>query len=122
MRIQQSEKSVIVNGKEIKFDQSIAAIVRLDDRVLVELNSDDFAVGDPLVGRNILAFDANGELLWRIPATGVMRRSVHDGETPEAFFGLWLDGDGKVRTGTPNGFDWDVDPDTGKISNPEFTR
>ena len=122
MQVSKSGKTLNINGNTISFEQRVNEFVELADRVIVELYVDDFEVGDPLVGRNILAFDENGEMLWRIPATGVTRRSVLGGETPEAFFGLWLGDDGKVKTGTPNGFDWDIDPDTGKISNPIFTR
>ena len=112
-----SGKTLTVNGRTIEFEQRVDELVVLDDRVIIHLHVSDFSVGDPLVGRNILAFDASGEMLWRIPATGVIR-----GKSPEAFFDLWMGDDGKVRTGTANGFDWDVDPDTGKISNGVFTK
>ena len=122
IKASKSGKTLTVNGRTIEFEQRVEDLVVLDDRVIIRLYVDDFAVGDPLVGRNLLAYDAKGELLWRIPATGVMRDSVHGGQTPEAFFDLWMGDDGKVKSATPDGFEFDVDPEMGKISNPVFTK
>ena len=97
-------------------------MVELDARVIIELMVDDFKVGDPLVGRNILAFDGNGEMLWRIPASGVMRSSRYGGETPEAYFGLWLDDEGNLKTGVPSGWDYVLDPENGDTLDMIFTK
>ena len=118
-----SGKSLSINGREIEFDQRVEDMVVLADRVLIELRVSDFAVGDPLVGRNILAYDAEGKLLWRIPANGLMRPSRFGGETPEAYFGLWFDeSDNKLKTTIPSGWTLELDPETGEPFDPVFTK
>ncbi|MDP6805844.1 MAG: hypothetical protein QF902_11045 [Rhodospirillales bacterium] len=118
MKVTKSGKTLTIDGRKLAFDQRVEAMVVLDHRVIIELDADDFELGDPLVGRNILAFDSNGEMLWRIPATGMMVRDDDSSpEAPEAFFGLGLHSDGKTITiGTPDMI-YEVDPETGKIFN-----
>lgn len=123
MKVTRSEKALSINENVITFDQRIDETVTLSDRVILRLMVDDFDVGDPLVGRNVLAFDGDGRLLWRIPPTGGTRSRPDGTEAPEAYFGLGLDDDGKtVKIGTPDGFEYDLDPETGDISNPVFTK
>ncbi len=80
-------------------------------------------MGDALVGRNVIALDAGGKLLWRIPATGVILRDPDGSEGPEAYFGLELEEDGKtINVGSATGWTYEIDPETGKLSNSTFQR
>ena len=117
-----SGRNLIVNGRKIRFDQRIEKFVVLDDRVIVALRVSAFEVGDSLVGRNILAFDEKGEMLWRIPATGARRSSRFGGTTPEAYLDLYVGDGGKIHVGSPSGVRFDLDPMTGEISNGVIDR
>ena len=123
MEVDRSGKTLTINGRAIEFDQKVDEVVEFPDRVVIRLRVDDFAVVDPLVGRNILAFDRTGEMVWRIPANGLTRPSRYGGETPGAYFGLWIDKkDGKLKTGIPSGWTFEIDPETGEPSKPEITK
>ena len=56
IKASKSGKTLTVNGRTIEFEQRVEDLVVLDDRVIIRLYVDDFAVGDPLVGRNLLAY------------------------------------------------------------------
>ena len=122
MKVTKSGKTLTINGKKLVFDQRVDEAVTLEDRVIIHLRVDDFEVGDPLVGRNVIALDASGNLLWRIPATGYTVRNRLGLEVPEAFFGLELEEDHKTITiGTPDTV-YEIDPESGELSNATINR
>ncbi len=107
----------------MSFDQRVDDFIVLDDRVIVELLTDDFADEDPLAGRNVVCLDNKGELLWRIQNAGVTRTTADGREIPDPFMGIGLDEDGKtIKVGIAMGVDFDLDPETGEITNPVFTK
>ena len=57
---------LLLAGNKISFDQEIVETVTLKDRVIVLLEPGDFPEDDPEGGRNVFAYDATGNLLWRI--------------------------------------------------------
>ena len=116
MKVSKSGKTLTIEGRNFAFDQRIERIVVLDDRVILELYVNDFEFGDPLVGRNVIAVDKDGNLLWRITETGVMMRDPDGSEAPAAYFNLRLSSDGKnIKIGTPD-MTYDLDPETGRRS------
>ncbi len=122
MKVTHSGKSLTINGRTLTFDQRVDEVVVLSDRVIVELLVDDFDEDDPLKGRNIIALDENGKMLWRIQDRGITRTTKDGREIPESYTGLGLEDDGVVRVSTPFGFDYDLDSETGGISNPVFDK
>lgn len=72
------------------------------------------SLGDMPPTRNIWCFDKRtGERLWVI--------EQEKGNNPRVFTGASIE-DGVLRVGTTQGLDYDLDPETGKISNPVFTK
>ena len=106
------EKTLLIGGKEVKFGQSVKEILDLGDRLVVRLYVDDFEVGDMMVGRNILAYDEDGNELWRVEDHGLRRESER--RAPDAFFDIHVDDDGRLWGGTP-GIYLGIDLETGKI-------
>ena len=106
------EKTLLIGGKEVKFGQSVKEILDLGDRLVVRLYVDDFEVGDMMVGRNIVAFDEDGNELWRVEDHGLRRPGAPD--VPDAFFDIHVDEDGRLWGGTP-GIYLGIDLGTGKI-------
>lgn len=114
--------TVVINDREITFDQRVVEILTLGNRVLVMLNGVDFPPDDPNKGRNIFAYDENGELLWRIEDSGFTAGGPGGKTVKQGYTGMGPDEDGRFRVFQPIGCFYDVDLETGKISNPELTR
>lgn len=85
-------KTFTIGGKELEFNQRINVAIELDDRVIIHLKTGDFDFGDPLVGRNILCFGKNGEMLWRIRDTEM---TIGKNDVPQSFLDIELDDEGK---------------------------
>ncbi len=111
-----------VNGEVVPLESDIYEYVSFDDRLVVLLNSDHYEDLDKRVGQNILCFDLKGNVLWRVESHE-MEIENHDGIlVPEAYFGLWYDKKQRqLRCGTIQ-YNFDLDPNTGQISNSEWTR
>lgn len=70
------ERALVIGGQEIEFRQRILRFLPVQDRVIVLLNPDDFEFGDPMVGRNILAYGENGELIWQVADHGLSNEKM----------------------------------------------
>ncbi len=114
--------TVVVNGRKLIFEQRVSEVLTVDDRVLVRLNSFDFPADDSDAGRNVFAYDENGELLWRIEDSGFAAGGPGGKPVKQGYTGMGPDEDGRFRVFQPIGCLYDVDLETGKISNPELTR
>ncbi len=79
-------------------------------------NTDEF-------NRNIFAVNDKGEVVWQIEKSPHERPGPYgSGETiPNPFTGMIVDETGQLKVGDAS-FSYDVDIETGKLSNPEFTR
>lgn len=113
---QPDSNTIEINGKHHKFSQEIREVLQLPDRIIIRLLVDDFEEGDPNVGRNVLAFNESGEELWRIEASGYFVE--RDPNVPEAYFGVDMTV-GHLRVHGAD-FVYDLDPDTGAVSNAEI--
>lgn len=123
MRFALKGRSIEINGTEIHFVPRVFKAVELEDRVILELNTDDYSVGDPEIGRNIVCYGADGTMLWQIEPTGVMCTSRLGGLTPEAFFNLHQHSEtGEITIGTPDGWIFKLDPETGKYFDGVFLK
>lgn len=111
-----------IGNKEIEFPQRVKKFVEFKGLTIVLLKVSDFEEGDELVGRNIVAYDGQGELVWRIEYHGFKVKNRKGVEVPQAFFGLWIDKDGKtLRAGIPVAV-FEVDPATGTFLKVELER
>ena len=104
-----------ISEKLVEFPQRIKKFVIRENLVIVLHKVSDFEEGDPMVGRNIVAVGEDGKIVWRIEDHGFRIKDWQDVEAPEAFFGLWLEDDGKtLKAGIPHAI-FEVDPETGHL-------
>ena len=122
MEVEQIDDSTIfLNGKTLKFEWKIREVVPLSDRVLVRFSILSFPEQDPNAGRNIFAFDSDGNDLWRIEDAHVKVKGRTVSEVSQGYTDI-------ERTEDESLFAWvlewrhDLDPETGKISNPKYFR
>lgn len=101
----------------------IDQFVTLDDRVIIMFEFPDEMEDDPESGRNIFAYDETGKELWRIEDSGIVGPGSEDEtEVPWPYTGIGQEEDGRIIVGHPAGYDFDLDPETGKVSNAVFTK
>ena len=126
-------KTLIINQNEIKKKKKIGTVLQLPDKVVVLLATHSFQFGDPMVGRNLLAYDAGGNLVWRIEDHGaVIRARPEDKVTKPDENGVrWIpqsvleveisEKTGLVEATLPH---WilEIDPETGKILDARYNR
>jgi hypothetical protein len=107
----------------LEFPQRISEAVQLSDRVVLLLDEEDFEEGDEMVGRNVLCIGETGDVLWRIvPASA--KATEHDPEwaAPEPYDDVWQDPETeKLKVRVPD-ITFDLDPETGEISNLHYER
>jgi hypothetical protein len=102
-----------INGIAVQFDQRVFSFLIMENKVIVLLHVNDFELGDEMVGRNVLAHNDKGEMIWRVGVHGFRRD-----DAPEAFFEIWLEDDGRLMAGTP-AIDFSLDPETGEYLTSE---
>jgi len=104
-------KKIIIGGKELVFDQRVAVLIELDDRTIIRLKTDDFDYGDPLVGRNILCFDNEGKMLWRVEDHEMV---IGKKDTPQSFLSLMIGENGEIETDIPDAY-FNINPENGLL-------
>lgn len=74
----------------LTFEESVPVAAFEDGgRIFLLLDTGRYAKGDLNVGRNVLSVNKNGQVLWRIPASGLRQKSRYRATSvPESFFGL----------------------------------
>ena len=112
-----SDKALNIDGNAIEFRQRIVRFLPLKDRVIVLLNSDDYEFGDPMVGRNILAYDESGKMIWRVADSGL--RNEEETKIPEAFFNIGMPDNSTINAVAASCI-FKLDPKTGALSDPRF--
>jgi hypothetical protein len=108
--------ALMIGGKELRFDQRVDVMIEMSDRSIILLNTDDFLRGDALVARNVLCFDRNGDLLWRIEDAEMMIGEGED-EVPQSYLSLEYI-DGTIVVGNPDAI-FSVNPDDGILFDGE---
>lgn len=123
IEVENHGRSITINGQEHSFKWLVEEMVVLEDRVIVRFLTDDYDVGDPLVGENIECYGADGEMLWRIKPTGIIVNSSYGGTTPESFCYLGQDRTtGEIIVAIWSGYELTLDPETGEYSNPVYIK
>ena len=99
----------------------VSEILKLPDRVLVMVNNYGAPETDPDFGRNIFAYDLEGNALWRVEDARVMVGGRTVDKVSQGYTGLRQGKDGTIYAWA---MDWRhvLDPETGKISNPKYFR
>jgi hypothetical protein len=87
-----------------------------EKRLYIKYNVDDVdKIDDMPITRNIWCFDKKtGERLWAI--------EQEKRNTPNTYGRSGFSSDGALRASAQGGITYDLDPETGKISNPVFTK
>ena len=112
---------IIIGGTEVELEKRISKVLPLDDRVIVLFDHDEYDDADFAQKRNIVALDGRGKMLWRIEESKPIDM---DGEfSPDPFIGMGFEDNGqRVVVCDMDGLTLDLDPQTGRLSNPVFTR
>ena len=112
-----------IDDRHVEFEAPIDKIIKVGGAVLVLLNYDFISKSDPNFERNVAAVDAEGTILWRIerrvgPTIGPNHTAILN---PYVGMG-WDDKKEKIVVYDMGGLCFDLDVETGRISNPVFTR
>ncbi len=123
MAVSFEDNRLTIDGNTVELEQPIEDMVERRDRVIVVLDDEEYAPGDPTGDRNVVAVDRNGTMLWRI----VPSMSPTPGEPgrTEPFIAVDIknrDGEEKVVVYDGMGSRYDLDTETGKLSNPVLTK
>ncbi len=119
---------VMVNGVKTKFFKAPAKIYKVvmpkDDLVVLLMLVRGFEGGDDFDKcRNVFAVNDKGEVVWQIEKSPYERPGPYgSGETiPNPFTNIGITKNGQLKA-FASSFLFDVDIETGKLSNPEFTK
>ena len=70
--------------------------------------------------RNVFCLNENGDILWQIQDPDTYRAGLPKSDSP--FAGIIITEDGKLRAVGVDSWRYDVDMETGKLSNVEYYR
>ena len=127
------KNTIEIGGTVHAFKQEIADVIPLEDRVLIRLATWSHDYGDPMVGRNVLCYGADGDLLWRVADHGCtigagdedpVTQPDEEGErrVPQSVMGMFVDEDtGKIKVGLPMWM-YTLNPETSELSEMEYKR
>ncbi|MEM9684774.1 MAG: hypothetical protein AAF942_15995 [Pseudomonadota bacterium] len=122
MKVEQlDDRKLRIGEKVIQFDYEIADVLTMSDRVIVLFDVLSFAEDDPDTGRNVFAYDANGNELWRIEDARVMVEGELLEKVSHGYTELHRTQDKTLHAWVK---DWryDLNTETGEISNPKYVR
>ena len=115
--------SLNIEGKIVRLPQRMFRFVEYQNIIVVGLKVADFDVADPMVGRNILALDRQGNLLWRVEEHGYeYYHSRVDGYVPQPFIGLGVNSKINKLRGVLPYVCLTIDEKTGAVSDPVINR
>ena len=114
-------RTVQIDSDRITYEREIDVILPLSDRFLVLFDVFEFSESDPDAGRNLFAYDSTGKQLWRVQDAKMKRRGRTVEKLSQGYTGLRQGKDGTIYAWV---MDWryELDPNTGKISNPKYFR
>ncbi len=131
MILSYTNNELFINGKTLKFFQApskISKVVIPRDGLFIfklEAYNDGNINYDELDGdecRNVFAVNDKGEVVWQIEKAPCENRTA-DGEViPQSFTDVWISKEGTLKAFAPMGFCFDINVETGKLSNPRFTK
>lgn len=111
-----------LNGESVELEVRIKDVEPYKDLLLVLLDDEMYQRGDDRAERNAIALSKSGRLVWRIQRTP--SAPIRGGRRVwNAYVGI-----GPGESGRPieaydwTGRCWKVDPETGEVSDPIFTR
>ena len=117
-------KRLTLGNKTLELEVLIREVERFDELVVIRFAYDEYDQDDLNGERNVLALDTAGNVVWRIqqaPSVPV----VSGKRVLTSYVGI------DTETGNPDrpleahdssGLTWRVDPETGEVSEPIFTK
>ncbi len=119
VKIEKIDSKVMVESSEgvfeKKFDGTVAEYLIVENRVLIRLN-----IESQTGNRNIFCLNERAEILWQIQDSDTYRPGLGKSEAP--FTGMRITEDGKVRVSNWDSHGYDLDIETGKLSNAKWTK
>ena len=123
MTVSFEENRLTIDGETAELEKPIQDVKEQSGRVIVLFDDEEYAAGEPGRDRNLIAVDRNGALLWRI-APSMSSTPSEPGRTAP-FVGVDIEnrgGEEVVIVYDIMGACYDLDPETGKLSNPVLTK
>lgn len=123
VKVEDTKDAVVINGHRLDLEQPIFNskhdIIVLDSKVVIRMSGDGYDINDANIGRNVICFDANAGMKWRIAPSGFrVKRTRRGKEIAEPYSGIFVDEKRHLLCAyVPAGFCVDVDPETGEVSN-----
>lgn len=108
--------SLYINGVTVELPAAIEKIRILNDRIILLLDNNEGKILDTESfdkSRNGFCLDLKGNILWQIEKP----RSEND-----CYCNIYIYNDKSFKAVSCKGITYDLDPETGKISNPVFTK
>ncbi len=117
------ENRLTVDGRTVKLERPILQVEERPGRVIVLLDDEEYAPDDPTGDRNVIAVDRDGAMLWRITPSGSIASGGPGRTSPFVALEIENRGGGEaVIVYDVAGACYDLDPETGKLSNPVLTK
>jgi hypothetical protein len=112
-----------VDGREFRLEAEIETALEVNDRIYVLFNDETYRRGDWRARRNIIALRRDGTEIWRVGRSGDLFPDVDDEDVPFTGMSLKSMDDGAVlEVWEPIGMLYDVNLETGELSNPVPTK
>jgi hypothetical protein len=111
--------TLTVDGREFRLEAEIETAIEANDRIYVLFNDETYPEHDWRARRNVVALRRDGSEIWRIGTSEHLFPQVKRRSLP--FMDLTLEFRGNetvLEVWEAIGMLYDVDPDTGELSNP----
>ena len=122
IEVEHAHNSITVNGNKKEFDGDVIDVLVSDQISLVLIETYDLPPDHPYRGRNVFALDRNGDLIWQIEESGGKIEDKTGKEVPESYMEIRKSAENHIRVFPISGYSYDVDSNTGRISNLDFSR
>lgn len=117
------QNSVTVAGETLVFEAPISDAIEVDGQLLVLLTIGTVPENHPMFERNVISVAGDGTLMWRIEPSARARKEIDGVRIHNEYVGIDLqENETKLVAYDMQGLCFEVDPETGNISNPVFTR
>ena len=105
--------------KEIDLKYKIWNVLTYNNKIFVLFEPDEL-YGREINNKNIICLDEGGETVWKIENIDALRPSGTKTDSP--FVGMSLGDNGILHVRNWDGYFLNVDMNTGKLSNPRWTK
>ncbi len=123
MAVSFEENRLTIDGETVELEKPIRQIVEFDIRIIVLFNPDAYTGEEPGIDRNVVAVGRDSAMLWRIEPSGSIASGGPGRTSPFVALEIENRGGGEVVIVYDGmGACYDLDSETGKLSNPVLTK